>query len=217
MLWDNQGRKRIIALSNDYFGEKLKGAVSKPLSLLMEQELQLELDEDYTYMSFDERYFFKWPAIGGGIGAVGGAVIGKFGAGFALFSSPGIVPSVLILGAGGVILGLMTVAEEFNKPAGGRLEFNNINRPFRRSHEGEKSVDLHYASHLDSRSKRVKGTCRLSFDHILENETTWRTDYRVGACYHGDREVIAEGSFTINEDDMLRMFYQELLGEVEIN
>ena len=207
LFLDERGRERIRALSEEYFGEKLKDAVNDSLSSLVAQELQLGLDEDYTYIGFDELYM-RGPMVSGGlIGAGLGAVIAKVAGGMALLSVGGVAIPILV---GGVM-----IFENFRVHRAlfpNETSFDSINKLIPRSRRDEKSVDLHYRSWAQSElSERVEGVCRLFFDHTLVEDTLWKTDYRIQDCTHGDGGIIGEGSFTIDERDMLEMFARRIM------
>ena len=206
MFLDERGRERIRVLSEEYFGGKLKDAVNESLSSLVGQELQQGLDEDYTYIGLDEVHMRDFVVKGGLIGAGIGVVLVKV-SGMALLSVGGVAIPVL---AGGYLTlqSFRAYREEYPNKA----SFDRVDELSPRNHEDEKSVDLHYRSWTQSESSEgVEGTCRLFFDHTLVEDTLWKTDYKIQDCTHGDGGIIGEGSFTIDERDMLEMFAQRII------
>ena len=209
LFLNGPGRRSMILLSREYFGERLKDSVNESLSLLMARELELELDEDYTRIVFDDVYVKGPIVLGGLMGAAGGAVITKL-VGVTLLSISGaVIPMIGALAVGAI--GRMAFFEGVNLDA----SFNNINEMvpnFYRTDE-EYRVMIDYRS--NSRWNRAGGFCRLSFGHTLIESALWKVDYQIRNCSLGDGGVIDAGSFTIDERDMLAMFAQRLVDENE--
>ena len=106
-LLDEEGMEKMIAWSEEHFGERFKSLVNESLKSLVKEELQTELDEDYTYINFDETYTNRPVLIAGASGAVVGvgAVVAKAG-GAALLSLTGVgLPLAMGLLAGIVAFG----------------------------------------------------------------------------------------------------------------
>ena len=147
LFLDEQGRERLIIRSREYFGGKLKDAVNESLSSLVGQELQLQLDEDYTYIGFDEIYM-RGPLVTRGlIGSGIVAAIVKSSGGVALLSVGGVAAPILVGGAI-ALLGFLNYREAFPNEG----SFDSVNRLIPRNYGDEMSVDLHYRSESQSES-----------------------------------------------------------------
>ena len=211
LFLEEEGGETVRALSEEYFGDKLRTAVNESLSSLIDHpDETVELDEDYTYINFDEAYTNRPTVIGGliGVGLTTGLL--KIG-GFAVFSPFGagaIVVAGILFAAGGFGMSAQGANSDFTDKA----SFDDINELIPLHDRGEKSVEVHYRSHfLVSQARYREGVCRLIFDYTLVEDTLWETDYKIQECTHGSGGVIGEGSFTIDERDMLRAFYQKFL------
>ena len=209
----NDGRREdMYNWAINHFGIKFNDAVNESLNSSLAREVSFSLDAPYTYVSFAEEHLLL-PGI---LGAMTGA--GFFGGLAAYLTVP-------ILSLGGIpILGITALYGLAGAALGGdgarmrgRIPFRKINLAIpHRIQEAPYKAELHYRSPPLADSRPVKGSCHLIFSYQLEEDSLWTTHYEIRDCTHLDG-LVAMGSFTIDENDVLQTFAEEFLEQESFN